>query len=271
MVKYSMKQYKKLLKHVLEEGRTKAHRSGFWTRNVFGYTMRFDLNNGFPLITTKKMPQKVWIRELLWFISGESDNIKPLQKHNIKIWDGFADEKGDIGPMYGYQWRKWPGYDGEPIDQLKNAIKLIKTKPNSRAILVSAWNAAQLDEMRLPPCHTFFQFYVRKDELSLILYQRSADIFIGVPFNIAEYALLLMMVAQVTNKKPKEFIHMIGDAHIYKNYNEEINEQLSRDPYPLPTMEINPKVKDIDAFTIDDFTIKNYKYHPKIEAEVNIV
>ncbi len=271
MLKLNMHQYKKLLKHVLENGRTKAHRSGFWTRSVFGYTMKFDLQKGFPLVTTKRMPQKVWIRELLWFISGKSNNIKKLQKYNVKIWDEFADENGDIGPMYGYQWRQWPGYDNKPIDQLAEAIKMIKYRPNSSAILVSAWNAGQLKEMRLPPCHTFFQFHVRKDELSMLLYQRSGDVFIGVPFNIAEYALLLMMVAQVTNKKPKEFVHTIGNAHIYKNYKKEIQTQLKRKPLPLPEMYVNPEIKNIDDFTIKDLKVKNYKHHPRIDVAVNVV
>lgn len=255
----------------MENGRTKAHRSGFWVRSAFSYMMRFDLEEGFPLITTKKMPKKMWIHELLWFLSGESDNINPLREKNVHIWDTFTDESGDIGPMYGYQWRKWPGYDGKPIDQIKNAVEMIKNEPNSRAILVSAWNVGQLEEMRLPPCHTFFQFYVRKDELSMTLYQRSGDAFIGVPFNIAEYALLLMMMAQVTGKKAKEFTHFICDAHIYKNYKDQVEEQLSREPLPLPKLVINPDIKNIDDFTIDDFTIEGYESHPPIKGAVNLV
>lgn len=266
-----MKQYQDFLRTVLEEGRTSADRSGFWIRSIFGYTARYNLQEGFPLITTKKMPKKVWIHELLWFLSGRSDNIRELQAHDVHIWDGFADENGDLGPMYGYQWRKWPKHDGSSVDQLKRVIKLLKTDPYSKALVVSAWNAGQLEEMRLPPCHTLFQFHARKDELSLILYQRSCDAFIGAPFNIAQYSLLLMMVAQVTGFKPFEFIHMIGDAHIYKNHKEIVLEQLSRKPYPLPTMKINPEIKDIDSFKIDDFKIKHYKHHEKIPTPVVIV
>lgn len=266
-----MRQYKELLQYIMENGRTKPDRSGFMLRSVFGCSARYNLQEGFPLLTTKKMPKKVWIHELLWFLSGKSDNIRELQEKDVHIWDGFADENGDLGPMYGYQWRKWPDYKGGYIDQIANVIKKLRTEPYSKALIVSAWNTAQLDQMRLPPCHTFFQFYVRKNQLSLQLYQRSCDVFIGAPFNIAQYSLLLMMIAQVTGYEPYEFIHTIGDAHIYKNHKEAILEQLSRKPYPLAKMYINPNVKDIDAFTIDDFKIKGYKHHPKLVQKVVIV
>lgn len=222
------------------------------------------------MLTTKKMPIKTLIHELLWFISGET-NTKYLRENGVKIWDGFADKNGDLGPVYGYQWRHWPDYKGGHIDQLADAIHEIKTNPNSKAIIVNAWNVGQLEEMRLPPCHTFFQFYPRRGKLSCLLYQRSADVFIGVPFNIAEYSLLTMMVAQVTGCEPDEFVHILGDAHIYKNHKEQVLEQLQRKPLALPRMKINPEIKDIDGFTIDDFELINYSPHPKIEAKVVIV
>ena len=268
-----MKQYHDLIKFVLENGRTKGDRSGFWVRSHFGYTMRFNLEEGFPLITTRKMPIR-WIKhELLWFISGESNNTKYLEENGVHLWDQFAYnvteyeeyqfEPGELGPMYGYQWRKWPDYNGGEVDQLARVIELIKTDPNSRALIVSAWNAAQIDEMRLPPCHTFFQFYVRKDKLSMMLYQRAGDVFIGVPYNIAEYSLLLSMVAQVTGLIPHEFVHVIGDAHIYKNHKEQSLKLLEREPYPLPELWLNSAIKDIDDFTAKDIKIKGYKSHPK--------
>lgn len=270
-----MQQYLDLIQHVLENGRTKANRSGFWVRSEFGNMCRYDLEEGFPLVTTKRMPQKVWIHELLWWISGDCTNTKTLRdrlpKDKIKIWDIFADEEGNIGPLYGYQWRNWPGYDGKPIDQLQNVIDLLKTDPNSRAMIVSAWNTGQLKEMRLPPCHTFFQLYARKDELSMMMYQRSGDVLIGIPFNIAQYSLLLMMIAQVTGFKAKEFVHVIGDAHIYKNYKEQALEQISRKPYPLPKMILNSKIKNIDDFKIEDFKIEDYQHHPPINMNVNLV
>ncbi len=271
-----MKQYHDLIKHVLENGRTvPSQRTGFWLRSAFGYTARYNLEEGFPLVTTKRMPKKVWIHELLWWLSGDCTNISTLRdrspRDKVKIWDGFADEDGNLGPMYGYQWRNWPDYNGGHIDQIDRVIKLLKTDPYSRAMLVSAWNTAQLDEMRLPPCHTFFQFYARKDKLSMILYQRSCDVFIGAPFNIAQYSLLLMMIAHLTGFRPFEFVHTIGDAHIYKNHKKAALELLERDPYPLPQMQINPEVKNIDNFTIKDFKIKGYKHHPKIVEPVVIL
>jgi len=276
-----MQQYLDLLKDVLENGRTKGDRSGFWLRSTFGQTMRFKMEDGFPIITTRKMPLRWLKHELLWFISGTCNNIDYLKKNDVHLWDNFAYnvteaegykfKPGELGPIYGYQWRKWPRYDKGVVDQLANAIRDIKERPYSKAILVSAWNAAQLDEMRLPPCHTFFQFYVRKDELSLLLYQRSGDIFIGIPFNISEYALLLAMVAQVTNKIPYEFVHVIGDAHIYKNHKEAIEEVLKRKPYKLPKLKLNPDIKNIDDFTADDIKIIGYKHHPKLNQPVVVV
>lgn len=253
----------------MEEGRTKPDRSGFWLRSLFGHQMRFDLQKGMPVLTTKRMPVKLMIRELLWFISGDTDT-ENIRKHGIHIWDKFEDESRDIGPLYGYQWRKWPDYDGGHIDQLKWAINEIKHNKNSKAILVSAWNVAQLDEMALPPCHAFFQFYVRKNELSCQLYQRSSDAFLGAPFNIFQYSLLTMMVAQVTDMIPKEFIMTIGDGHIYKNHKEQVLEQLEREPGKLPEMKMNPDVKDIDDFTIDDFELVGYKHQGKISAPLVI-
>lgn len=262
-----MKQYIDLLKYIMENGRTKPDRSGFGLRSTFGYMMRFNLNEGFPLVTTKKMFFKGIKRELLWFISGDT-NVRNLAKQGVHIWDGFADKNGEVGPVYGYQWRKWPDYKGGHVDQLEWAIEEIKHNPNSKAIIVNAWNAAQIKEMALPPCHTMFQFYVRKDELSLMLYQRSGDAFLGIPFNIAQYSLLLAMVAQVTGLKPFEFIHIIGDAHVYKNHKEQVLEQIQREPLPLPNLWLNPEVKDIDDFKSRDIKIFNYKHFKTIKAPI---
>lgn len=265
-----MIQYLKALAHVMKNGKSKGTRGIHPIKSTFGYQMRFDLRKGFPILTTKKMPFKLMTNELLWFISGET-NIKSLQEKKIHYWDGFADEKGDLGPVYGYQWRRWPDYKGGHIDQLKNVIKEIKTQPDSKAMLVSAWNPAQLDEMRLPPCHTFYQFNVTKGKLRMQLYQRSADAFLGLPFNITQYSLLLMMVAQVTGLEAREFVHTIGDLHIYTNHLEPAKEQLRRKPYSLPKIEINPDIQDIDKFTIEDFKLENYSSHPHIKADLVII
>jgi thymidylate synthase len=265
-----MKQYLQALKHVLENGHTKGTRGIHDIKSTFGYQMRFDLRRGFPILTTKRMPFKIMLNELIWFISGDT-NIKWLQEHKIKYWNDFADKDGDLGPVYGYQWRKWPDYNGGHIDQLKNVIHEIKTMPNSKAMLVSAWNPAQLDEMRLPPCHTFFQFNVTKGKLRLQLYQRSADAFLGLPFNITQYSLLLIMVAQVTGLEAREFVHTIGDLHLYKNHIEQAKKQLKRKPKRRPLVKINPKVKDIDEFTAKDFKLVNYKYHSHIKADLVVI
>lgn len=265
-----MQQYLDALEHVLAAGKTKKTRGIHDIKSTFGYQMRFDLRHGFPILTTKKMPFKMLVNELLWFISG-STNIKPLQEKKIHYWDGFADENGDLGPVYGYQWRKWPDYKGGYIDQLQNVITEIKTQPDSKAMLVSAWNPAQLKEMRLPPCHTFFQFNVTKNKLRMQLYQRSADAFLGLPFNITQYSLLLMMVAQVTGLEAREFVHTIGDLHLYKNHLEQAQEQITRKPKPLPMLKINPKITDIDQFTSEDFELINYEAHPHIKADLVII
>lgn len=264
-----MKQYLDLLKHVKENGTYKGDRTGTGTRSVFGYQMRFDLSDGFPLLTTKKLHLKSIIHELLWFLKGDT-NVRYLQENGVRIWNEWADENGDLGPIYGYQWRSWPDYNGGFIDQIAEAVETIKHNPDSRRIIVSAWNVAALPEMKLPPCHAFFQFYVADGRLSLQLYQRSADIFLGVPFNIASYALLLMMVAQVTGLEPGEFIHTLGDAHIYTNHFAQVDEQLSREPRALPRMVINPDVKDILGFTYDDFRLEEYNPHPHIKATVAV-
>lgn len=264
-----MKQYLDLLKHVKENGTYKGDRTGTGTRSVFGYQMRFDLSEGFPLLTTKKLHLKSIIHELLWFLKGDT-NVRYLQENGVRIWNEWADENGDLGPIYGYQWRSWPDYNGGFIDQIAEAVETIKHNPDSRRIIVSAWNVAALPEMKLPPCHAFFQFYVADGRLSLQLYQRSADIFLGVPFNIASYALLLMMVAQVTGLEPGEFIHTLGDAHIYTNHFAQVDEQLSREPRALPRMVINPDVKDILGFTYDDFRLEDYNPHPHIKATVAV-
>ena len=264
-----MKQYLDLLKRVQNEGVSKDDRTGTGTISVFGHQMRFDLSEGFPCLTTKKLHLKSIIYELLWFLKGDT-NVKYLQDNGVRIWNEWADDKGDLGPIYGYQWRSWPGYNGETIDQIKEVIETIKTNPDSRRMLVSAWNVGCLSEMKLPPCHILFQFYVANGKLSMQLYQRSADIFLGVPFNIASYALLLQMVAQVANLEVGEFVHTLGDAHIYKNHLEQVELQLSREPKGLPQMWINPEIKSIDQFDFNDFRLENYEAHPHIAGKVSI-
>lgn len=264
-----MKQYHDLMHHVLEHGVKKEDRTGTGTVSVFGYQMRFNLAEGFPLLTTKKLHTKSIIHELLWFLKGDT-NIKYLKDNGVRIWDEWADENGDLGPVYGYQWRNWPTPDGRHIDQITQVIDMIKSNPDSRRLIVSAWNVADINNMKLPPCHAFFQFYVAEGKLSCQLYQRSADIFLGVPFNIASYAVLMMMVAQVCNLQLGDFVHTLGDAHLYSNHIEQANLQLTRDFRPLPTMKINPDVKSIFDFTIDDFTLENYNPHPHIKAEVAV-
>ena len=264
-----MKQYLDLLQHVIDHGILKEDRTGTGTHSVFGYQMRFDLQNGFPLLTTKKLHLKSIIHELLWFLKGDT-NVKYLQANGVRIWNEWADENGDLGHIYGYQWRSWPDYDGGHIDQIKEAIDTIQNNPDSRRIIVSAWNVADLPQMNLPPCHAFFQFYVANGKLSLQLYQRSADIFLGVPFNIASYALLLMMVAQVTGLEAGDFVHTLGDAHIYNNHIEQVREQLSREPRALPTMKLNPNVKSIFDFKYEDFELTDYNPHPHIAGKVAV-
>ena len=264
-----MKQYHDLLKHVLAHGNVKTDRTGTGTKSIFGYQMRFDLNAGFPLLTTKKVHLKSIIHELLWFLQG-STNIKYLKDNDVKIWDEWADENGNLGPVYGYQWRCWPKPDGSHIDQITQVVNAIKKTPDSRRLIVSAWNVADVDEMKLPPCHAFFQFYVADGKLSCQLYQRSADIFLGVPFNIASYALLTMMVAQVCGLKLGDFVHTLGDAHIYNNHLAQVQEQLSRTPKALPTMHINSSVQDIFGFKFEDFTLENYHPDAAIKAPVAV-
>jgi thymidylate synthase len=264
-----MKQYQDLMRHVLEHGHKKEDRTGTGTISVFGYQMRFDLEDGFPLLTTKKVHLKSIIHELLWFLQG-STNIRYLKDNGVTIWDEWADENGNLGPVYGYQWRNWPKPDGTHIDQITQVVNSIKKSPDSRRLIVSAWNVADVDQMKLPPCHAFFQFYVADGKLSCQLYQRSADIFLGVPFNIASYALLTMMVAQVCGLKAGDFVHTLGDAHIYLNHLEQTREQLSREPRHLPTMRISPEVKDIFGFKFEDFTLENYDPHPAIKAPVAV-
>jgi len=264
-----LKQYLDLLNHVLTNGIQKTDRTGTGTRSVFGYQMRFNLDDGFPLLTTKKLHLRSIIYELLWFLRGDT-NIKYLHDHKVSIWDEWADENGDLGPVYGSQWRSWPDGRGGTIDQIANLIDQIKHNPDSRRLMVTAWNPAEIEDMALPPCHCLFQFYVANGRLSCQLYQRSADIFLGVPFNIASYALLTMMVAQVCGLRPGDFVHTFGDAHIYNNHIEQCNLQLSRDPRPLPTMRINPEVNDIFGFDFDDFTLENYNPHPHIKGEVSV-
>jgi thymidylate synthase len=264
-----MKQYLDLLDHVLKHGTEKSDRTGTGTLSVFGYQMRFDLNNGFPLLTTKKLHLKSILHELLWFISGET-NIRYLKDNGVKIWDEWADEKGDLGPVYGYQWRSWPADGGRKIDQLLNVIDNIKKSPDSRRHVVSAWNVGELDKMALPPCHILFQFYVAKGKLSCLLYQRSADIFIGVPFNIASYAILTHMVAQVTGLSPGDFVHTLGDAHIYLNHIEQVKLQLSREPYRLPQLVLSPEVNDILKFRYEDFNLTDYMAHPHIKGDIAV-
>lgn len=264
-----MKQYLDLLQHVLDHGILKEDRTGTGTHSVFGYQMRFDLQDGFPLLTTKKLHLKSIIHELLWFLKGDT-NVKYLQENGVRIWNEWADENGDLGHIYGYQWRSWPDYNGGHIDQIKEAIDTIQNNPDSRRIIVSAWNVADLPQMNLPPCHAFFQFYVANGKLSLQLYQRSADIFLGVPFNIASYALLLMMVAQVTGLEAGDFVHTLGDAHIYNNHIEQVREQLSREPRALPKMKLTPNVKSIFDFKYEDFELTDYNPHPHIAGKVAV-
>lgn len=264
-----MKQYQDLLRTILEQGSFKSDRTGTGTYSIFGYQMRFDLSQGFPLLTTKKLHLRSIIYELLWFLNGDT-NIKYLKDNGVSIWDEWADSNGDLGPIYGHQWRSWGTPDGKQIDQISQLIEQIKSTPDSRRLMVCAWNVGEIDKMALPPCHVLFQFYVNNGEISLQLYQRSADVFLGVPFNIASYTLLLMMVAQVCGLKPKEFIHTLGDAHIYSNHVEQAKLQLTRDPRPLPIMNINPEVKDIFNFHYEDFHLENYDPHPHIKADVAI-
>lgn len=264
-----MKQYHDLLKHVLDNGVEKSDRTGTGTKSIFGYQMRFNLQEGFPALTTKKLHLRSIIHELLWFLKGNT-NIRYLHDHNVTIWDEWADENGDLGPIYGHQWRSWPTADGKTIDQISQALELIRNKPDSRRIMVSAWNVGEIEKMALPPCHVMFQFYVAQGKLSCQLYQRSADIFLGVPFNIASYSLLTMMMAQVTGLKAGEFIHTFGDAHIYLNHMEQVHLQLSREPRKLPQMKINPDAKDIFGFRYEDFELVNYDPYPAIKAPVAV-
>ena len=264
-----MKQYLDLLNRVLTEGVDRPDRTGTGTRSVFGHQMRFDLSGGFPLLTTKKLHLKSIIYELLWFLRGDT-NVAYLQEHGVRIWNEWADENGDLGPVYGRQWRSWPDVDGGTIDQISQAVETIKNDPSSRRIIVSAWNVGDLDNMNLPPCHAFFQFYVANGRLSLQMYQRSADIFLGVPFNIASYALLLQMMAQATGLIAGDFVHTLGDAHIYSNHLEQVKLQLTREPRPLPRMEINPDVKNIFDFKYEDFNLTGYDPHPHIKGEVAV-
>ena len=264
-----MRQYLDLMQHVLDHGTKKSDRTGTGTVSVFGYQMRFDLSKGFPLVTTKKCHVKSIIHELLWFLQG-STNIKYLKDNGVSIWDEWADESGNLGPVYGKQWRSWATVDGRTVDQIRMAVDQIKGNPDSRRIIVSAWNVGELDQMALAPCHAFFQFYVADGKLSCQLYQRSADIFLGVPFNIASYALLTMMMAQVCGLKPGDFVHAFGDAHLYSNHMEQMHLQLTREPRPLPSMRINPAVKDIFDFKFEDFTLENYDPHPAIKAPVAV-
>lgn len=264
-----MKQYLDLLQHIIDNGIKKEDRTGTGTLSTFGYQMRFNLQEGFPLVTTKKLHLKSIIYELLWFLNGDT-NAKYLQDNGVRIWNEWANENGDLGHIYGYQWRSWPDYRGGHVDQISNAVETIMNNPDSRRIIVSAWNVADLPNMNLPPCHAFFQFYISEGKLSCQLYQRSADSFIGVPFNIASYALLTMMMAQVTGLQPGDFVHTFGDLHIYTNHLEQVKLQLSREPYPLPQMKINPEVKSIFGFKYDDFELVNYQAYPHIKGEVAV-
>lgn len=264
-----MRQYLELMRHVRERGAVKSDRTGTGTRSVFGWQMRFDLNDGFPMVTTKKLHLRAIIHELLWFIAGDT-NIGYLKANNVSIWDEWADENGDLGPVYGYQWRSWPAPDGGAIDQLANVLRSIRENPDSRRHIVSAWNPAEVDQMALPPCHTLFQFYVADGRLSCQLYQRSADIFLGVPFNIASYALLTHMVAQVSGLAVGDFVHTFGDAHLYSNHLEQADEQLTREPLPLPRLELNPDVTDLFAFKFEDFELTGYDPHPHISAPIAV-
>ena len=264
-----MQQYLNLLDRILTEGTKKSDRTGTGTISIFGNQMRFDMSKGFPLLTTKKLHLKSIIYELLWFLQGDT-NVKYLQDHGVRIWNEWVDENGELGPIYGHQWRSWPGHNGEPIDQIKKVVEQIKNTPDSRRMIVSAWNVADIDDMKLPPCHCFFQFYVADGKLSLQLYQRSADTFLGVPFNIASYALLLLMVAQVTGLEPGDFIHTTGDTHLYLNHIEQARLQLTRTPRPLPQMKLNPDVKDLFSFRFEDFQLEGYDPWPHIAAQVSV-
>ena len=264
-----MRQYLDLVAHILDHGVKKGDRTGTGTLSTFGYQMRFDLAVGFPLITTKKVHLKSVIYELLWFLKGDT-NIRYLNRHKVTIWDEWADEQGDLGPIYGYQWRSWPTANGEKVDQIAQVVEQIQENPDSRRLIVNVWNVGELKKMALPPCHTLFQFYVAEGRLSCQLYQRSADVFLGVPFNIASYALLTMMIAQVCNLALGEFIHTLGDAHLYYNHLEQAKLQLTRPPLPLPTMQLNPDVKSIFSFQYEDFTLKNYTSHPTIKAPIAV-
>ncbi|OYY74417.1 MAG: thymidylate synthase [Gammaproteobacteria bacterium 28-57-27] len=264
-----MKQYLDLMRHVRDHGVEKSDRTGTGTRSVFGYQMRFDLAQGFPLVTTKKLHLKSIIHELIWFLRGDS-NIAYLKEHGVSIWDEWADEYGELGPVYGVQWRAWPKPDGGHIDQISQLVQQLKANPDSRRLIVSAWNVGQIEQMALPPCHAFVQFYVAEGRLSCQLYQRSADIFLGVPFNIASYALLTMMLAQVCGLQPGEFVHTLGDAHLYNNHLEQVELQLAREPFALPAMRLNSAIDDIFAFSFDDFSLENYQSHPHIKAAVAV-
>ena len=264
-----MQQYLDLMRHVLENGSEKSDRTGTGTLSVFGYQMRFDLAQGFPLVTTKKLHLHSIIHELLWFLQGDT-NIRYLSENKVRIWDEWADENGDLGPVYGAQWRSWRAADGHVVDQITQVVDAIRTNPDSRRLIVSAWNVGEIENMALPPCHAFFQFYVADGRLSCQLYQRSADIFLGVPFNIASYALLLMMVAQVTDLQPGDFVHTLGDAHLYSNHLPQARLQLERQPYPLPQMRLNPEVTDLLGFRFEDFELRNYQCHDHIKAAVAI-
>ena len=269
IIQRNMQQYLNLLDRILTEGIQKGDRTGTGTLSVFGNQMRFDLRDGFPLLTTKKLHLKSIIYELLWFLKGDT-NVHYLQEHGVRIWNEWADENGNLGPVYGHQWRSWPDYKGGTIDQIKNVVEMIRNNPNSRRMLVTAWNPAEVDEMALPPCHCLFQFYVAEGRLSLQLYQRSADTFLGIPFNIASYALLLQMMAQVTGLEAGEFVHTTGDTHLYLNHLEQARLQLTREPHPLPKMKINPAVKDIFSFEYEDFELTDYHPWPHISAEVSV-
>ncbi len=264
-----MQQYLDLMQRILDEGSEKSDRTGTGTRSVFGHQMRFDLSKGFPLVTTKKLHLKSIIHELLWFLAGDT-NIRYLKENGVRIWDDWADENGDLGPVYGYQWRSWPAPGGESIDQIANLLEQIRRNPDSRRLIVSAWNPALVDEMALPPCHALFQFHIADGRLSCQLYQRSADVFLGVPFNIASYALLTMMVAQVTGYEPGDFVHSLGDAHLYLNHLDQARTQVARDPRPLPKMVLNPDVADLFAFRFEDFTLEGYDPHPHISAPIAV-
>ncbi|HMG34164.1 MAG TPA: thymidylate synthase [Blastocatellia bacterium] len=264
-----MKQYLELVRHILDRGTPKNDRTGTGTLSCFGYQMRFDLSEGFPLLTTKKLHLKSIIYELLWFLRGDT-NIGYLKEHGVRIWDEWADERGDLGPVYGAQWRSWRGAEGQTVDQITKVIDQIRTNPDSRRLIVSAWNVAEIDKMALPPCHLLFQFYVAQGKLSCQLYQRSADVFLGVPFNIASYALLTMMIAQVCDLEPGEFVHTLGDVHLYSNHVEQARTQLEREPRPLPRVRVNPGVRSIFEFEYEDFTLEGYDPHPHIKAEVAV-